>query len=505
MAKADKEIIENRIKLFWEQQEKFRAHPLQTELPNAETHELSILAKGDLIQAIKLIQKVDVKAVVQMKDYVEQLEQLRKQIKRTFDNGNKIYICGCGASGRLAVFIEFLWRRTALEKNKDNVVGFLAGGDNAMIKSLEGFEDHGNYGVKQLLEAGFKDGDLLISATASGESPFILSATEYAAETSVKPWFLHCNTNEALKGRIKNHVIYNPNVISMSLYVGQMALTGSTRMQATTALMLGIGLPLFYEGDIKAELNFLEKFISDADLSQLKNIITAEADTYLKNEYVLYDAYQDYGVTVLTDTTERAPTFNLAPFENQLDKEKKPSWCYLLFSNADKVENAWKMLLAREPRTLGWSYETSLERLLGFDFSKKIIDYRKEYATPSHLFSIQKEKNNIIISFKGHTAKFSIDGLSPLLEQIYLKLILNTASTLMLGRLGYYEGNLMTSLYPSNSKLIDRAIRYIDFLVIQKTGKKLEYEFIAENMFDVLKKLEPNESIVLKTVEKLIV
>ena len=154
MAKADKEVIENRIKLFWEQQEKFRSHPLQTELPNAETQELSILAKKDLVQAIKLIQKVDIKAVSQMKSYVKQLEQLREQIKKTFENGHKIYICGCGASGRLAVFIEFLWRKTALEKDK--VIGFLAGGDNAMIKSLEGFEDHGHYGVKQLLEAGFK-------------------------------------------------------------------------------------------------------------------------------------------------------------------------------------------------------------------------------------------------------------------------------------------------------------------------------------------------------------
>ena len=275
-------------------------------------------------------------------------------------------------------------------------------------------------------------------------------------------------------------------------------------MQATTALMLGIGLPLFYEGSIKDELEFLERFITDADLSQLKNIIAAEAETYLNNEYVLYDTYKNYGVTVLTDTTERAPTFNLAPFENQLDKDKKPSWCYLLFAGADKVEDAWEMLLARAPRTLNWSYETSLERLLGFDFSEKIIGFRKKYANPSHLFSIQKEANSIIISFKGNIAKFNVEGLSPLLEQIYLKLILNTASTLMLGRLGYYEGNLMTSLYPSNSKLIDRAIRYIDFLVTQKTGKKLKYEFIAENMFEVLKKLEPNESIVLRTVEKLI-
>ena len=501
---AEIKEIENRIKVFWEQQEKFCSHPLETELPNAETHNLSTLAKTDLIQAIKTIQNVDVKAVKKMLDYVLQLKELRKQINKTFKNGNRVYICGCGASGRLAVFLEYLWKQSASTEKKDNVIGFLAGGDSAMIKSLEGFEDHGDLGVKQLVKAGFKDGDLLISASASGESPFILAATEYASKTSVKPWFLHCNTNSALKGRIKNHVIYNPNVISLSLYVGQMALTGSTRMQATTALMLGIGLPLFCSSSIEKELDYLASFLRNSDMSPLKDIIIDEANTYKNNEYVLYDTYAGYGITVLTDTTERAPTFNLAPFENQLDKKIKPSWCYLLFSETNDVEEAWELLLGRPIRTLDWDFETSSERLLGFDFSRNIIKFRDGYATPSHILSIKKIDNKIKITFRGRTVLFDISGLNPLFEQLFLKLLLNTASTLMLGRLGFFEGNLMTSLYPSNSKLIDRAIRYIDFLVNVKTGKKLPYNSIADYMFEELKKLKPNESIVIRTVEKIV-
>ncbi len=496
------EVIEQRIKLFWEQQEKFRSHPLQTELPNSETPNLSTLAQTDLIQAIKAIQNVDVKAVNKMCEYVPQLEELRDQVNKTFKNGNRVYICGCGASGRLAVLLEYLWRQSFSDK-KENVIGFLAGGDSAMIKSLEGFEDHGDLGVKQLIKAGFKDGDLLISASASGESPFNIDATEYASKTSVKPWFLHCNTNSTLKGRIKNHVIYNPNVISLSLYVGQMALTGSTRMQATTALMLGIGLPLLCKGSIEKELTSLALFIKNTDMSPLQDIIIDEADTYKNHEYVLYDTDAKYGITVLTDTTERAPTFNLAPFENQLDKDKKPSWCYLLFSETDNVERAWELLLGRPMRTLDWDVETSSKRLLGFDFSKNIIGLRNSYAVPSHTFSVKSVDNTIRITFKKRTAQLDISGLTLLSELLVLKLLLNTASTLMLGRLGFYEGNLMTSLYPSNSKLIDRAIRYIDFLVNVKTGKKLEYNSIAEYMFEELKKLKPNESIVKRTVEKI--
>ncbi|MCP4179398.1 MAG: SIS domain-containing protein [bacterium] len=497
------EAIEDRIKIFWEQQEKFRSNPLQTELPNPDTYNLSDLSKSDLISGIKTLQKVDVKAIRKMVDYVPQLKSLREQIKNTIQTGNKIYICGCGASGRLAVALEFLWRNIVPEEQKNTVIGFLAGGDNAMIKSLEGFEDHKTFGIKQLYQAGFKDGDLLLSATASGESPFVIAAAEEAAETSVKPWFIHCNTNDALKGRIKDHVIYNDKVNILSLFVGPMALTGSTRMQATTALMLGIALPLLYD-DIDQQLKHLENKIETLDLSVLAELIECESDIYKKKEYVLYNTDPIFGITVLTDTTERAPTFNLAPFENQLNEIKTPSLCYLLFPDTDNVNKAWELLLGRQPRSLEWDEDTSIKQLYGFDFSKKIINYRSKYASPSHVYSIKKTDGKISFELDNKKAKFNFSELNPILEQACLKIILNICSTLIMGRLGHYEGNLMTSLYPSNSKLIDRAIRYIDFLVQIKIDKKIPYNDLAENMFEELRQLKPNESIVLNTVKRIV-
>lgn len=498
----DLEIIEIRIKTFWEQQEKFRDHPLLTELPNPDTYNLSELAKINPKEGVKAIFNVDLKAVRKLKEKVQEIEQLRADILKTIKNGNKIYICGCGASGRLAVELEYLWRMQSSEETKDSLIGFLAGGDNAMIRSLEGFEDHKDLGIKQLYLAGFKRGDLLIGATASGESPFIIGATEEAARVSVKPWFIHCNTNEALAGRIKDHVLYNTNVNMASLFVGQMALSGSTRMQATTALMLGIGLPLFYE-NINDSLDTLLDILGKVDFAGLEDFIIREVYIYKNKEFVLYDTVSLYGITVLTDTTERSPTFNLTAFENQLALKKNPSWCYLLFSKADTTENAWSTLLGRKPRPLEWTEETSLRTLMGFDFSRNIVEYRSKYANPSHYFRITKEKGFLSLSLDELKKQIDVSNLSPLFEQLLLKLILNTCSTLVMGRMGFYEGNLMTSLYPSNSKLIDRAIRYIDFILKMKENMAVKYETIAENMFVELKKLRPNESIVMKTVEKL--
>ena len=497
------DAIEKRIEVFLDQKSKFMHNPLQTELPNPETHNLSNLAQNDVKEAIKMIQRVDVKAIRKMLDYLDMLELLQKEIKEVFSKGNKVYFCGCGSSGRLAVALEYLWRLNTPENLKNSVIGFLAGGDNATIKAIEGFEDFDEYGIKQLIEAGFKDGDLLISATASGISQFVVAATEHASKTSVKPWFLHCNTNESLKGRIKNHVVTNPNVVPFSLHVGQMALTGSTRMQATTGLMIAMGLPL-YDLDIKTEINKIANSVEKIDMTVLKDFIITEADTYKNKEFVLYETTKEYGLTVLTDTTERAPTFNLTPFENQLDENKIPAWCYILFPHIDNSKEAWKELLGRDPRCLNWNKDTSTDYLYGFDFSNNLISLRNQYASPSHIFSIKKVNGQGIFKFENLETKFDFSGLDDFTEQMVLKLIMNTSSTIMLGRLGYYDGNLMTSVYPSNSKLIDRAIRYIDFLVKLKTGIKYEYDFIAEHMFTELRNLKPNQSIVRNTVEKIV-
>lgn len=496
-------MLKNRFKIFWEQHEKFKTHPLQTELPNPVTHKLSHLAGADVKEAIRLLQHVDVHAVKTLQQYVPQLVKLKKQIKEILNKGNKIFMCGCGSSGRLAVALEFLWKHFCNQVTRDKVIGFIGGGDNAIVKAIEGFEDQTNYGVKQLLEAGFNNGDLLISITASGESPFVLGATAYAAKTSVGPWFIHCNTDEALKGRIKDHVIHHSNVNSIALFVGSMALTGSTRMQAATVAMLGVGLCL-YDLDIEEEIKKFSEYINLLDTSVLADLIIAEADTYKANEYVIYDTDPNYALTVLTDTTERTPTFNLDPFENKHDAEIIPSLCYLLISAAEDTEKAWDLILGRYPRTLGWDDETSLNRLYGFDFSKKNINFRKRHASPSHSYNIKRNGDNIELSFKHHKAVFSVVGFNPLAEQILLKIILNTSSTIVMGRLGYYKGNFMTSLYPSNSKLIDRAIRYINFLVNIQTENELPYEEVANYLFEELKHLSSSESVVFKTVDTIL-
>jgi N-acetylmuramic acid 6-phosphate etherase len=82
--------------------------------------------------------------------------------------------------------------------------------------------------------------------------------------------------------------------------------------------------------------------------------------------------------------------------------------------------------------------------------------------------------------------------------------MLNMHSTLVMGRLGRFEGNLMTWVYPSNGKLIDRAARYSEILLRRSGHGEFTYDEIVRAQFASKSELSPQDSIVHKTMEKLI-
>ena len=81
------------------------------------------------------------------------------------------------------------------------------------------------------------------------------------------------------------------------------------------------------------------------------------------------------------------------------------------------------------------------------------------------------------------------------------KMILNAHSTLIMGLLGRYEGNVMTWVRPSNNKLIDRAARYIIQLLKQK-NKIPSYEEVVLKIFEEIESVNENEPVVLRVVDK---
>jgi N-acetylmuramic acid 6-phosphate etherase len=179
------------VETFLKLADQFKLGSLTTESMHPLTLNLSEKVKNNLQDALSDLKAVDLLALSRMESKLEKLVELHALCQNTLRQNKKIFLCGCGATGRLALTIEFLFRKKILDKNfnKDNlksdqVVAFMAGGDFALIKSVESFEDRMSYGARQLRELGFSEGDLLLAITEGGETSFVIGAALEAVKIS---------------------------------------------------------------------------------------------------------------------------------------------------------------------------------------------------------------------------------------------------------------------------------------------------------------------------------
>jgi N-acetylmuramic acid 6-phosphate etherase len=496
----------------------FKLGDLATEASHPKTKGLAQWAQNDLSRAVGALHEVDVDALNKMRGYLPEIIGLHQAVKETLRLGRRIYLCGCGATGRLSLSLESLWRRQHKgEKttSQDQVRAFMAGGDTALVHALEGFEDYPAYGERQLMELGFQAGDLLISCTEGGETPFVIGATTAAANIKgVAPYFLYCNPDHLLREKVQRSrlVLDHEGIKKVNLSVGPMALAGSTRMQASTVLMLAVGLALFSPSEDQLR-GWLEEFASHIEGQNYKGIIPfveKEAEIYRHRESVLYHS-DDYAITVFTDTAERAPTFSLPPFENQRSKSRGHSLCYVVLDSTGTAQESWQRLLSRPAHSLNWGKDfpkSDEEYLWGFDFSREASAFRRrEIPGRHHDFYVKSHEKALNWEFEELHTAFQIffpKGRSPeLFHHLQLKLLLNAHSTLVMGRLDRFRQNFMTWVTPTNGKLVDRAARYVTWLLEEDGIKQFTYEQIIQELFEQKEILASGESVVLKTYASL--
>lgn len=491
---------------FLEVAAKFQLGSLPTEQRHPLTYELADLSRNNIPEALRIMTAIDIGVIEDVMAKAHDLAKLQTAIRDTFVTGNRVFFYGCGATGRLSLSIEYIWRFIHRgQPEADNVMGFMSGGDLALVHSIENFEDHPEFGARQLREIGFGPHDLLVSCTEGGETPSVIGATEEAARlSSRKPFFLYCNPDHALHEQVERsrRVLENNGIEKICLFVGPMALSGSTRMQASTALMLGAGAALL-QADIGAFLTFLQK----ADLSFLQDFIVEESHIYAAGDYLLYET-NDYGMTIVTDTTERSPTFSLLAFENANDPSRAPALSYFTLPHAANAEAAWQALLLRDPIAIEWDELRAVagrDRLMGFDFSAQAMQQREKRTAPAklHTFRIERQGDEMQFSLGILRHSVNVSGLHPLFEHLFLKIALNMHSTLVMGRHGRFESNVMTWVKPSNKKLIDRAIRYVEYLLHHQNIMRFSYADICHQLFEEAERMTPSDSVVLMTVESL--
>ncbi|MFL5785519.1 MAG: hypothetical protein ACJ76H_12965, partial [Bacteriovoracaceae bacterium] len=406
----------------------FQLGHLLTESFHPDTQELSQLVKADVKKAHKLLQDVDRKALEKLEGKADVLWELALSIQDTLKSGHKIFMCGCGATGRLSLVLETLFRQEFGQTNQ--VISFMAGGDFALIKSVESFEDKTDYGERQLMELGFGPHDLLLASTEGGETPFVIGACNKAAAISTRaPYFLYCNPDDVLMPIHRSReVIENKKIKKINLTVGPMAISGSTRMQASTVLMLGIGVGLLYRHENEASFKgFYKDFLHRLTLTNYEAMApftTLEAKLYQEKKYLNYVTDPYLGISILTDTTERSPTFSLRGFENRLDHSHDHALSYLFIQEGQSSGHAWSELLWRKPRPVEWKEldgRINLEKILGFDISALGWKNRK-LQIPSEDFFVTYDDGKVLFKLKNEEAFFEW-GEEPLFNHLMVKML----------------------------------------------------------------------------------
>lgn len=472
--------------------DQFKLGGLVTESPHPFTVGLSQMVSLNMDEAIKSFVKVDQQMLEILLGKSSEIYDLSKKIKDCFERGGRLFLSGCGATGRLSLVIENLWRQSFPEK-ADQVKGFMAGGDLALIHSIEKFEDFPEFGARQLNELGFTKNDLLLASTEGGETPWVIGTALEAIKIGGQCCYLYCNPDEVLVKKLERckQVIENDQIKKLNLTSGPQALTGSTRLQASTILTAAISVALFENSDQESIFSAISRFKDwylNLDHGHMKVLIDKEFHVYKAKKGVYYLPDQSLAISVLTDTTERSPTFSLVGFDNKIEPTTNPSLSYLAFSNSENSEIAWKKLLYREPHTLDWDEvkkQAGKERLYGFDFSRDVFRWRKERVPNFAQFSINQKADSLLMELDGAQAFFSLPPGHSYQYHLILKMLLNMHSTLLMGLMGRYESNVMTYVRPSNNKLVDRCVRYATQLLKEKEVE-VSYEDLVLECFRLM-------------------
>ena len=161
-----------------------------------------------------------------------QIEKAIEAIVERMSRGGRLIYIGAGTSGRLGV-LDASECRPTFSVTDDQVLGLIAGGDRALRFAIEGAEDDPQLAKKDLAHFNLNERDVLVGLAASGRTPYVIGAIEYAKEIGALTVAITCNPNSKL-GKLVEHPI--------EVDVGPEILTGSTRLKSGTAQKLVLNM-----------------------------------------------------------------------------------------------------------------------------------------------------------------------------------------------------------------------------------------------------------------------
>jgi len=150
-------------------------------------------------------------------------------IEASFRAGGRLVYVGAGTSGRLGV-LDAAECPPTFGTPPEMVVGVIAGGYPALVKSVEGAEDDVNAAIGEMDARRVRPEDVVVGIAASGTTPFVRAALSRAQTLGARTVLVTCSEPPKLLRETCD--------VCVVVAVGPEVVTGSTRMKAGTATKL---------------------------------------------------------------------------------------------------------------------------------------------------------------------------------------------------------------------------------------------------------------------------
>lgn len=197
----------------------------------SDTESLNPASKGidtlPVLDLLKLMNSEDALALKAVGNSLADIESAVNDAAAVIRGGGRVFYIGAGTSGRLGVLDAAEVQPTF---GSDRFRAIMAGGEKAVTEAAEGAEDDKDAGRRAA--EGIKAGDMAVGISASGRTPFVISALEKAKDSGARCWLIACN-------EIEHHPFLDGTIV---LATGPELVAGSTRLKAATATKLALNM-----------------------------------------------------------------------------------------------------------------------------------------------------------------------------------------------------------------------------------------------------------------------
>ena len=202
---------------------------LQTEQPNPASRNIDTKS---VIEIFEIINEEDMKVPGRVTPAIPEIAAIVEATVEAFKKGGRLFYVGAGTSGRLGV-LDASECPPTFGVSRDMVQGLIAGGQEALTRSVEWAEDNEEAGADELAEKGISANDVVVGITASGQAPYVIGAMKKGHEAGAVVGAISCN---------KNSKIFQYADHSIFLDVGPEIVAGSTRLKSGTAQKLVLNM-----------------------------------------------------------------------------------------------------------------------------------------------------------------------------------------------------------------------------------------------------------------------